>query len=268
MPLGSKQKRIIKQRVNDLINLEQKIKEKKEDMRSGDTSPFLLAIVGERATLQTKVIQSLQTTMGMSFYEQACKIIGEANGYEVEMQKKVKGHLFPDVNNYIDAITNSITPKFDRSLELETIRSLCRENLKHSHPPAQTFPDSTVDVYVKTPEGKELLIDITTVKPNKKEFRILKEKTLRWAAYRMSQEVDIDIEPYFAIPYNPEAPVITGTEYGRFSKYYDRSDILVGDELWQKVSGGTCSITDIMEVFSEIGEEEGDLVRTSLRNLW
>ena len=61
----------------------------------------------------------------------------------------------------------------------------------------------------------------------------MKEKTLRWAAYRMSQDPEVKVEPYFAIPYNPEASNVMDTEYKRWDTYYDRSDILVGNELWE-----------------------------------
>ena len=267
MPLTFDQKQVIKNRVKDILKLEERILEKKEDILSGDTSPFLLVLLGQKLTLQTKVVQSIQTTMGMRFYEQTCKFIGEANGYKVETQKKVKGHMFPEVEQFIQVLNNDLNPKFNRKHELEKIRVLCKKNQQSVQTIGREFPDSTVDVYVTTPDGKEFLIDITTVKPNKKEFRTLKEKTLRWAAYRMSECPNIEVEPYIAIPYNPEGSSITDVNYKRHGNYYDRSDILVGHELWQKVSGGTCSITDIMEIFTEISAEIGNLIENSLQDV-
>ena len=41
---------------------------------------------------------------------------------------------------------------------------------------ADEHPDSTVDVYITTPDKKEILIDITTVGNNKKSFRVIKAK--------------------------------------------------------------------------------------------
>ena len=223
--------------------------------------------MGTKVVLQTKVMQSIQTSFGMSFNEQACKIIGEANGFKVDLQKKVKGHMFPEVEAYISKLNNSLEPKFNRDRELETIRELCKKNqpIKKSAP--KEFPDSTVDVYVTTPDGREFLIDVTTVKPNKKEFRVLKEKSLRWAAYRMSEFPEIKIEPYLAIPYNPEGSSITDTTYTRHQKFYDRSDLLVGDELWLKVSDGNCSITEIEEVFKNISNEIGSLIRNAFNEI-
>ena len=95
----------------------------------------------------------------------------------------------------------------------------------------------------------------------------MKEKMLRWAAYRMSEHPDVKVEPYIAIPYNPEGNSITDVNYRRFGGYYDRSDILVGDELWRKVSGETCSIEDIEEIFTEISRELGGLIENELQEM-
>jgi hypothetical protein len=271
MSLKPEQRLTIKNRIKDILKLEDRIREKRQDMLSGDASPFLLVLLGEKLMLQTKVVQSIQTTMGMSFYEQTCKFIGEANGYKVETQKKVKGHMFQDVQQFIENLNNNIGTTFNRTREMEHIRSLCEKNISRDPNISQTkvkeFPDSTVDVYVTTPDGEEFLIDITTVKPNKKEFRVMKEKLLRWACYRMSADPLIKVEPYIAIPYNPEGNSIKDINYNRFGEYYDRQDILVGDELWKKVSGGGCSITDIMEIFTEISLELGETIKRSLKEV-
>lgn len=266
MPLSEEQTKQIKEKIEDILKLDTRISEKRSEMFSGDTSPFLISLVGDKATLSTKVVQSLQTTMGMSFYEQTCKILGEQSGYKVENQKKVYGSLSKEVEEYLK-ILQDMSYRPDRAKELEDIREICRKNAKNGVTPPREYPDSTVDVYITTPSGEEFLIDITTVKPNKKDTRTLKEKTLRWAAYRMSQDPEVKVEPYFAIPYNPEGSNVMDTEYKRWDTYYDRFDILVGNELWEKVSGGQCSINDIVEIFEEIGKEIGESIENSLDSL-
>ena len=73
---------------------------------------------------------------------------------------------------------------------------------------------------------------------------------------RMSQRKDVDIECYFAIPYNPYTNNIEGTEYDLWGQYYDRDDILVGDELWKKVSNNSIGIKDVDSIFKEIGKKK------------
>ena len=264
MPLSNHQRDLIRERLRAIVKIDERVRDKKVDIQSGDVSPFMLALTGFELTLQTKVAQSLQTTMGMSFYEQVAAILGEVSGFKVELQKKVLGYMFDDVAKYIDDISERMGYQFNREAELAMIRTLTRANLKVRRPKSQEFKDSTVDVYVTTPEGAEFLIDVTTVKPNKKEFRVMKTKTLRWAAYRMSQDPSVNVEPYFALPYNPEASDILGTEYARFESEYDRKDILVGEEFWAKVSGGNCSITEIVDIFKEMGDEMGATIRSAI----
>ena len=126
------------------------------------------------------------------------------------------------------------------------------------------IPDSTVDVFIKQPDGTEIFIDITTVKPNKKEFRTMKQKILKWYFLRLSHgDISPDkIKTYIAIPYNPESK--TDNTYTRFSGYYDRQDLLVGDELWKLVSNDQFSLQDMIDVFREIGIESKENIERSL----
>lgn len=117
------------------------------------------------------------------------------------------------------------------------------------------------NVYIKTKDGTEICIDITTVKPNKKEFRTLKRKLLMWAAIRYSQDQNVNFQPYIAIPYNPNAG-----EYINHKGSYDRKDLLVGDELWKKVSNNQFCIEELITIFKEIGDELKDEIEKEINN--
>ena len=101
MPLTNNQYETIKSKVKHILKLDDRIEEKRNDMNQGDTSPFLKSLFGDKRTLLVKVGQSIQTTMGMSFYEQTCKILGEQVGYKVELQKKVLGFIPENVKQYL-----------------------------------------------------------------------------------------------------------------------------------------------------------------------
>ena len=119
----------------------------------------------------------------------------------------------------------------------------------------EKYPDCTVDVFIRTLDGTEICIDITTVKPSKKEFRALKRKLLMWTAIRYSQDKTVKFEPYIAIPYNPSSG-----EYKNHNQNYDRQDLLVGDELWKKVSNNEFGIVELINIFQDIGNDlEGDI---------
>ena len=247
-------KYLIKSRLIEILKIKEKILEMQKKMQEGDVSPFFLGLFGEKLSFTVKIGQSIQTTLGMSFYEQAIKAMGEFVGYKVETQKKLIGYIYPEVEDYLK-ILDRLDYKPDRDAEIKKIREICKSNFIKTSPKLIEYPDSTIDVYVTTPDGEEILIDVTTIKNNKKSFRAMKKTSLRWAAYRMSQDPDVNVQPYFAIPYNPESKRVDGIIYERFGNYYDRKDILVGDELWKKVSNNKCSINDIIDIFNELGDE-------------
>lgn len=236
-------------KLEEIINLDERINRLKKDMNNGDVSPFFISLFGEEMTLNVKLGQSLQTAFGMSFYEQVCKILGESVGFKVLHQEKVLGFINDKIHKYLDENLEDINYIPNREDEIKKIRELSTPG------PKKEDPDSTVDVYIITPEKKEILIDITTVKPNKKSFRAMKRKLLKWTAMRFSQDIKADVNAYIAIPYNPQSKDPAGTNYNLWSEYYDKKDLLVGDDLWKLVSNNTFGIKDIIKVFEKIGEK-------------
>lgn len=238
----------IKSRILSILNLDEKVTGLKKSMEGGDVSPFLVELFGKKTTLKVKIGQSVQTTMGMSFYEQTCAEIAKSVGYHAETQYKLKGYLSDEVSTYLKLTLDDMNYIPHRVNEIRKVKELTKVGEQRE------YPDSTVDVFIKTPDS-EIYIDITTVKPNKKEFRVLKEKLLRWTSYRLSQNPSLNVQTFIAIPYNPESKDVEGLGYSRHHKYYDRKDILVGDELWKIVSNNKVGINDIISIFKDLGTD-------------
>ena len=237
----------IKELLIDKLDFEQRRLNQIQAIDSGDYNFFFLNIFGKEATIKYKLSHSITTSWGMSLYEQSCKIIAKKVGYECETQKKNLGQINSEVMLYISSLQNDNNRVPNKDEEIEKIRQLSTPGNANEH------PNSTVDVWITKPSGEEILIDITTVKNNKKGFRSLNEKNLTWAALKFSQDTNANISPYFAIPYNPEGNTIDDIEYSRFiSGNYDRKDILVGNQFWQEISGGKFSIFDMNDIFNEV----------------
>ncbi|VEI43581.1 MjaII restriction endonuclease [Citrobacter youngae] len=203
-------------------------------------------------------MQSLQTSFGMSFYEQACKILGEHVGYQVKTQFVLEGNITPSVSSYLERTLNNYHYIPNRSQEQDEIDSI---SVFTSSP--LRYPDSIVDVFIEKPNGEEIYIDITTVKPNKKEFRTMKRKTLEWYALRKSTNPNAQVKPFIAIPYNPES--LTTNNYRRHAGQYDRRDLLVGDELWMLASNNLFGLNDMNKIFQELGEETKQVVKSAFQ---
>ncbi len=233
------------------------VKEKLADIENGDVSPFFLALFGKKISLTAKIAQSYQTKFGMSLWEQISQKLAQSQGWECETQYKLLGNVSPAAQAYIHSLLEDKSYAPDRESELKAIKDKSKNFVAE---PVE-YPDATVDVYIKTKDGTEICIDITTVKPNKKEFRTLKRKLLMWAAIRYSQDQNVNFQPYIAIPYNPNAG-----EYTNHKGSYDRKDLLVGDELWKKVSNNQFGIEELIAIFKEIGDELKDEIEKEINN--
>lgn len=256
-------KEAVKEKALNILKMDEKVKRLSKAIDDGDTSLFFLEMFGKKVMFTSKLITSVQTAFGMSFYEQISKKIGELVGYEVRNQYKITGHLHADAKIYLDGLLENLNYAPCREVEYQRLSEIYEQN-KDSMGDLIEIPDSTVDVFIKQPDGTEIFIDITTVKPNKKEFRTMKQKILKWYFLRLSHgDISPDkIKTYIAIPYNPESK--TDNTYTRFSGYYDRQDLLVGDELWKLVSNDQFSLQDMIDVFREIGIESKENIERSL----
>jgi len=256
MSLKDEMKKVVKAKAASLLKLEEKTKVLEVAIDEGDINLFFLSMFGKDVMLKTKLIMSLQTTFGMSFYEQISKKLGEMVGFTVENQYKLTGFIPSDVTHYLYNTLEELQYSPNRLEEykaLEELYFLSKENNKIGD--LIIMPDSTVDVFIKKPDGTEIFIDITTAKPNKKEFRTMKRKILTWYFMRLSHgNITPDkIQTYIAIPYNPES--LTNNDYCRWSNYYDKDDLLVGDQLWRLVSNNQFTLNDMLDVFKELGNE-------------
>lgn len=239
----------IKERIKNIIDIKSKIKDSNEKIIKGDVNPLFLALFGKKLTLQTKIGQSLQTTLGMSFNEQLCKIIAENYGYEVQLQYKLKGFISTDVSDYLENLLENNDYQPNRLNELNNLKS----KVKKSPEKAQYYPDSTVDIFLKKDSGKEIYIDITSPKPNKKEIRTMKRKLLKWTAMRWSQNLNANVESYLGVTYSLEKGL--GGDNYMHKKWFDRKDVLVGDELFKLLSNGEYSVAKIKAILTDIGLE-------------
>jgi len=198
-------------------------------------------------------MQSMNTTFGMSIWEQIAVILAKGASNYGERQYKLLGEIDDETEKLISELHYKlrkgeiVTNKID---EIEQIME------KINMGEAKTDPDSVVDLFVKI-KNEENFFDITSAKPNMKEFVALKLKLLRWTALRLSQDKNVDVFTRLAIPYNPYHP----EPYERWTLkgLYDleKGEILVGTEFWNFVASDNI-YEELLDVFQEVGEELRD----------
>jgi len=231
--------------------------ERKLENYSPETSymPFHEALLGKDWVKIFSILQSLNTTLGMSIWEQIAVLLAQGAGYQAKRQYKLLGCIDKSTNDLITKIHDELREekrKPDKEREIAEIRNSVKTCSELGIKP-QVHPDSTVDVFIKTTNGIEYYIDITTVKPNKKEFVALKRKLLTWTALRLSQDKRANVFTAVAIPYNPYHP----HPYDRWTlgNLYDmkKKEILVGKDFWDLVGGKEGVYEELLEVFQQAG---------------
>lgn len=236
--------------------IEEKIKQKLDSYESETTyTPFFSAIFDDEAIVMASLMQSLYTTFGMSIYEQMAVILAKEKGWVAERQYKLRGQIDPETEVLIEKLARSPEPNKQR--ELEMIRASIKPSVEiDDH-------EGVVDVYIRRPDSFELFVDITTVKPNLKEFKVLRRKMLRWAALRMSVNKNAKVDTRIGIPYNPYYPA----DYSRWTGSIcdPNFDMLVQDDLWAAFAGENV-FHEIIEVFKEVGERTKKEVRDFISN--
>ncbi len=212
--------------------------------------PFHYRLLGKDRYAMFSFIQSINTTFGVSIWEQVAVVLAKGAGNYAERQYKLLGEIDSATENLISEIhyklrKGEITP--DKMVEIRQIREKIKKGER------KVDPDSVVDLFIKI-GGEENCFDITSAKPNMKEFVALKLKLLRWIGLRLSQEKNAKVFTRLAIPYNPYHPELY--ERWTLKGLYDleKNEIMVGKEFWNFVASDNI-YEELLDVFQKVGEE-------------
>lgn len=212
--------------------------------------PFHHKLLGKDRYAMFSFIQSMNTTFGMSIWEQVAVVLAKGIGNLAERQYKLHGEVDSETEKLISEVHYKLRKGEIVASKIDEVEQIRKEIKKGQ---AKVDPDSIVDLFVKI-KNTENYFDITSAKPNMKEFVSLKLKLLRWTALRLSQDKSIQVFTRLAIPYNPYHP----EPYERWTLkgLYDleRGEILVGEEFWNFVASDNI-YEELLDVFQKVGEE-------------
>jgi hypothetical protein len=158
--------------------------------------PFHYRLLGKDRYIMFSFIQSVNTTFDMSIWEQVAVLLATSSGRYAERQYKLLGEIDTDTEKFINELHYKLRKgeiKTNKNGEVEEIRRRIRTGNNKED------PDSTVDFFMKI-NNSENYFDITSAKPNMKEFVALKLKLLRWVGLRLSQNKNVELFTRLAIP--------------------------------------------------------------------
>lgn len=213
-------------------------------------APFHHRLLGKDRYAMFSFVHSMNTTFGISVWEQVAVVLIQGANDFADRQHKLLGEIDEETERLISHIHYKLRKGEIASNQKSEVEQI-KKKIKKGQ--AKVDPDSVVDLFANI-KGVENYFDITSAKPNMKEFVALKLKLLRWTALRLSQDISVRISTRLAIPYNPYHP--EAYERWTLRGLYDleNREVLVGEDFWNFVASDNI-YDELLDIFQEAGEE-------------
>lgn len=210
-----------------------------------DNVPFFISLASW--------FHGLNTTLGQSFFENVAHILsdGEKKTFKdckyFEEQERVINEIITDLKN------GNKLPNLEEENKL--IFSIKRGKLKKA-------PNFTADVFIFEKDYIEA-IELKSVRPNAGEMRGEKEKILKAKACLKILYPDKEIRYFIGFPFDPLSDTPTGYNKSKFmehliefNKYFAPEEVLLAEELWDRLSGERRTMEKILEIVNKIATPE------------
>jgi len=200
-------------------------------------------------------LHGLNTTLGQSFFEEVAHILSD--GQKKDFTKK-NNSLLKITKQQKDNIANIITDlkNSNNTPNLETENELLFIS-EGDEIEANSF---TADVYIED-DDKIMCVELKSVKPNAGEMRGEKQKILEGKSALYHTFSNKTIEFYIGFPFDPTSNNSTSFDKDRFlgsiidgKKYYDYSEVLLSEELWNFLSSEENTMQQILEIINSIAK--------------
>lgn len=230
--------------------LTQQIRRKLADYEpETNNMPFHVRLLGKDRIALFSFIQSINTTLGTSVFEQVAMIIATPHFRQAMHQyKRFNDTISPIAQQVIQDIVDDLKATRrhpDKPAEtIEILKVAQSGNIKQIKRPR-------IDLFVEANDGTEYYFDLKTAKPNIGEFVGFKRTLLEWVAIRGAQNPNVKVNTMLAIPYNPYEP----EPYQRWTLQglFDiPNEILVAEEFWDFL-GGKDTYDNVLQVFEDVG---------------
>ncbi|MBI4656924.1 MAG: TdeIII family type II restriction endonuclease [Elusimicrobia bacterium] len=228
-----------------------------------NSMPFHFRLLGKDRMALFSFIQSVNTMLGTSIFEQVGKIIAEPRAKRaIGQYKEFEGYISNEAVLKIDSIMRELrsasrTP--DKEKETKEVLAVADKGEMGKK------LKKRVDLFVEMKDGTEYYFELKTAKPNINEFTGIKKQMLDWIAMHGSEKPKANVKTIVAIPYNPyePKPYERWTLQGLFDL---KEEVLVGVEFWDLL-GGKGTYEDLLKVFEQAGLELYDEIGKKMKSL-
>lgn len=202
-------------------------------------------------------MHGLNTTMGQTYFERTAHILsdGEKREYTVKKQGLLKiSKLQSDkIGEIMSELYNNVHMP-DVTREEKLIYEL-------NHGEEVDSTGFSADVFYET-KNEVIAIEMKSVKPNSGEMRAEKKKILEGKAALKRLYPNKNIKFYIGFPFDPTGNGVESNKK-RFAstvinltKSFAYDEMLIADELWDKLSGSTGTMQILLDIINNIATPE------------
>lgn len=205
-------------------------------------------------------MHGLSTTLGQTFFENVAHILSD--GEKRAFTKKASTSLKITEKQQITIakiVTDLKNGAHAPNLENEDALLMIDAAGESGYVDASDF---TADNLVEDAEFIEA-IELKTVKPNAGGLQGEKQKILGGKAALKNEFPNKAVRFFFGFPFDPLNTNPTGFDKHRFlasivegTKYLDPNEVLLADELWDRLSGNPNTMQDLLDVINRIATPE------------
>ena len=248
-------KEITKKRVVASIKKWRINKEKK----GVDTSHFVLEIISPHERLVSAIIQSCQTSLGTTFWEELIREIAVENNFIICDKKQFFKPDTDKLNYIIDKWkTKREVPGASITLEeyKEELIKKIEENFEEfkNIDKKKAIKGDGLDIWLKKNDTNYLL-EIKTPHVNSGAGKDFSHKLMKMYHHHLFWEPKSKVVAQMVFPYNPFEVAYEIAEKGRIAPLIKDVDYLVGDDFWKFISGNSKCMTYLKEAIIEANEE-------------
>ena len=199
-------------------------------------------------------LHGLNTTLGQSFFESVAHILSGGDKKEFTKKKKSSLYISTSQQNEISKIITNLKSKScapNVNDENKIIFKIDKSKVTEAM-------DFTADNYLENHKVIEA-IELKSVKPNSGEMRGEKQKILIAKAALKKRHPSKNILFFIGFPFDPTSPTPTNSDKKRFmdsiiefNKFFSPDEVLVGDELWDRLSGDKNTMQQILDIINKI----------------
>ena len=207
-------------------------------------------------------LQGLNTTLGQTFFENVAHHL--CNGEKREYTSKKLGNLkiSQTQRDYISKIISDLS----NTAVTPNLKSENQKVFSNNNATLINSLDFSADVFFED-KVSITAIELKSVKPNSGEMRGEKQKILEGKAALYKKFPGKQIKFFIGFPFDPTVDPtvdsITSNDKTRFlgsiinmTKFFDPSECLVADELWNLLSGQTDTMSSILEIINALSTPE------------